>query len=657
MVAESTANEDSWIGAGDAVLLAEDDARNEKQAGRNRRIRGLLQDRRKAADGVAPEPKPEAFGDVEKVDAPVDADDATEAPPPWFAIRDEPSVTLRLHEELIDFSAFMRQSVKETAARNEWVDSIRFAAKSLWPSCEVSLFGSFATGLCLPNADVDVAITGIDDAIRVTTAMKQLAEKLLELSKISKIEIIQSARIPIMKLQQRSTGLLADIVINRVDGLETSKFICAQIELFPALVPLVLFLKLFLLQRSLHDTYKGGMGSYLLVCVVLSFLQRHPSSRNPYMFSRMTLGNLLFDFFRHYGQEFRYGVQGISVLGGGSLFSRESRGWKCTDRNGRPTLCVESPLDPNVDIGSRCFKIGVVRAAFNHGYHVLGSFIVCKELSGHSLLCPHLLNPRHGVIAARHDMLKEQPSPLLAEARGVAEDNAEGGEAEADDEMPSKRQRVLDETCSDSPGGLSTAVGTAVGDIPADETEVSDGDPCAATNCDGIEPIDIGPFDDAEGAPTETDIIPESHQDIVPADSAAVDEEVLDLGFMSVGEQEAMHVEEEHAGATQAVSEGTSKDAAEQVADCESFEVPLVEVASVHDFDVVVPEVPLVEVASVHDFDVVVPEVFSVEGSDVFVDEDAEVEEDLDVAVTDGYDLGIYTESDALDALAASVSP
>ena len=46
----------------------------------------------------------------------------------------------------------------------------------------------------------------------------------------------------------------------------------------------------------------GGLGSYLLVCVVLSFLQLHPSAREQRLHSASTLGKLLLDFFRYYGQ-------------------------------------------------------------------------------------------------------------------------------------------------------------------------------------------------------------------------------------------------------------------------------------------------------------------------------------------------------------------
>ena len=125
-----------------------------------------------------------------------------------------------------------------------------------------------------------------------------------------------------------------------------------QMRLFPALSPLVLFLKLFLSQRNLHETFMGGMGSYVLVCapwmcwchrfryfachpkrekeevikslfgvccffsyelvlfyydklqhmqVVLSFLQHHKSAQSSHLHSVTTLGNLLLDFFRPRG--------------------------------------------------------------------------------------------------------------------------------------------------------------------------------------------------------------------------------------------------------------------------------------------------------------------------------------------------------------------
>lgn len=414
------AEEPKFLSLGDEQLLEEDEERNRKQAKRNRGIRALLERRR---DAAPVESKPVAFGEVEHIASaasspPSGGEGAGEngdelSPPPWLALRDEPSVNLRLHEELIDFANFMMPSPTELDARQAWAARIEAAAKeTLGDSCQVHLFGSTSTGLNLPSADIDVAVAGVE-GVRATTAMKRIAEWLLQKGEVSKIEIVQSARVPVAKLQQRSTGLWADVIINRLDGLETSGFIREHMEIFPALQPLVLFLKLFLLQRGLHETFGGGLGSYLLVCLVLSFLQRHPSSRNPQTYPKTTLGNLLFDLFRHYGQEFRYGSVGISLLGGGSLFDRVARGFTATTRTGQATLCLESPTEAGVDIGARCFKIGVIRAAFNHAYHSLSKLFLTKEVPGPSLLCPMLVNDKHEVVRNRYQLMKEQPPPLI----------------------------------------------------------------------------------------------------------------------------------------------------------------------------------------------------------------------------------------------------
>ena len=46
-----------------------------------------------------------------------------------------------------------------------------------------------------------------------------------------------------------------------------------QIEIFPCLPPLVLVLKQFLLTRELNEVFTGGISSYSLILMAISFLQ------------------------------------------------------------------------------------------------------------------------------------------------------------------------------------------------------------------------------------------------------------------------------------------------------------------------------------------------------------------------------------------------
>lgn len=431
-----------WLGDGDAALLGEDHDHSRKQA--------LLPKKISSFQIVSGEqPLLESLGEVLQIQRDLDdghneGDDGMLADlPPWFVARDQPSAaSLRLHEELLDFAAFMHPTTAEEAVVRNWVYSIEAAARTIWPQCEVYVFGSRATGLCLPCAEIDVAVARIE-GLRPTTALKMLAERMLQKGELSRLELIQSANVPLLKVQQKNTGVWADIVVNRVDGLEVSAFIREQMHLFPALRPLVLFLKLFLLQRKLNDASVGGMGSYILVCLVTSFLQRHPSARSAKAHSTTSLGNLLLDFLRHFGREFRYGTTGISVANGGCLFDRAARGWTGSTRTGQVTLSLESPTDSSTDIGASVLNMGIVRAAFNHGYLALGALLL-ERRAGQSLLCPHLVRRGHPLVSRRYQLLEEQPPPFLEPLLVVGDANGElGADTEGEDEQaPSKRRRL-----------------------------------------------------------------------------------------------------------------------------------------------------------------------------------------------------------------------
>lgn len=393
----------------------EDVERNAIQAAHNARMRDLLRDRRQRLKKETSEAslarESEDFMGVDDARASVGAS-LEEPPPPWFVPRPHiENPVLRLHEELIDFADFMKHGPEEVKARRKWVATIKRACRALWQNCKVSVFGSFFTGLSLPNGDVDVAV--LDVPCSPATAMKALAEHMLAAGEISCLEIIEFAKVPVVKLRSQACGLRADVVFNQPDGINTSRFIRERVQDFPQMKPLLIFLKYFLLQRGLHETYTGGMGSYLLCNIVLHFVQRHPSRRNQHHYRATSLGHLLYDLLRYYGNEFRYDSQGISVLGVGRLFDKAQRGWKGRGKGKcGMALALESPLDPQTDLGAGCFRIGVLRNLFDHAFHCICHLFVSKATPEASLLCPLLLTPAHPVITDRHRLMAEQPVAL-----------------------------------------------------------------------------------------------------------------------------------------------------------------------------------------------------------------------------------------------------
>eukprot|EP00438_Fugacium_kawagutii_P031625 Skav216549 [mRNA] locus=scaffold1776:286596:287948:- [translate_table: standard] len=375
-----------------------------------------------------------------------------EGQPPWFVSRPHiENTVLRLHEEILDFIDFMQHTREEIHARRKWVQSIKEACVALWPACKVVVFGSFFTGLSLPNGDVDVAVSEIP--CKSGTAMKMLADHMLSKGQISWLEIIETAKVPVMKVRSQSSGLRADVVFSQPDGLESSKFIRSKVKEYPQMKPLLLFLKYFLLQRGLHETYTGGMGSYLLCNVVLHFLQRHPSLKNGRFYAGASLGHLLFDFLKYYGQEFNYLSHGISVLEGGSIFSKTDRFPEKTKRaTGGPQLCLESPLSPSMDLGGACFRMPVLRNLFHHAFHCICHLMVTRSPAEVSMLCPLLIDPAHPVITDRFKLMAEQPVAFAGLPKSASEEKleknkkrekpAENGHASQTDTKPAKKRKT-----------------------------------------------------------------------------------------------------------------------------------------------------------------------------------------------------------------------
>lgn len=149
-----------------------------------------------------------------------------------------------------------------------------------------------------------------------------------------------------------------------MNGVTAGKIINNFLARLPALRPLALIFKAFLSQRDMNEVYNGGLGSYSVVCMVLSFLQvcrfvilqtrwlmrvpqLHPKIRNAEIDPNKNLGILLIELFQYYGDYFHYEHTGISLRGGGQLFNKRARGWGLVlPRQTQSILSIEDPQDP-----------------------------------------------------------------------------------------------------------------------------------------------------------------------------------------------------------------------------------------------------------------------------------------------------------------------
>ncbi|CAL8086896.1 unnamed protein product [Orchesella dallaii] len=286
-----------------------------------------------------------------------------------------------LHQEIEDFFNYMSPTPEEHHLRLRVVHRIKEVISGLWPEAIVEIFGSFRTGLYLPTSDIDLVVIGKWDTLPLRTLETELVEK--GISDPSSIKVLDRASVPIVKLTDKATEVKVDISFNMSNGVRSAELIKKFRKAFPALPKLVLVLKQFLLQRDLNEVFTGGISSYSLILMTVSFLQLHPRvNAGNY---RANLGVLLIEFFELYGRHFNYLKTGIRVKDGGSYVPKDEVQKDMVDGHRPSLLCIEDPLTPGNDIGRSSYGALAVKQAFEYAYIVL-----CQAVSS-SL--PRLNNP------------------------------------------------------------------------------------------------------------------------------------------------------------------------------------------------------------------------------------------------------------------------
>ncbi|KAM7264312.1 hypothetical protein ACFE04_001995 [Oxalis oulophora] len=161
-------------------------------------------------------------------------------------------------------------------------------------------------------------------------------------------------------------------------GLQTTELVKELTEQFPAAIPLALVLKQFLADRSLDQSYSGGLSSYCLVLLITRFLQHEHHLGRPL---NQKFGSLLIDFLYFFGNVFDPRQMRISVQGSGVYINRE-RGHSIDP------IHIDDPLYPTNNVGRNCFRIHQCIKAFSEAYTVLDSELTCLPENASSNLKP-----------------------------------------------------------------------------------------------------------------------------------------------------------------------------------------------------------------------------------------------------------------------------
>jgi len=278
-----------------------------------------------------------------------------------------------LHEEICDFYEYMKPRPSEVQMRSDVILRTMSIILSRWPQAKVQVFGSFCTTLFLPTGDIDLVVHGEWPSTPLFSLEEDLRRHNVAID--GSIMVIDKTTVPIIKFIDKLTEVRVDISFNQESGSKSALLIQKYIEEYPFLPKLVFVLKQFLYERNLHEVYIGGISSYSLILLLVSFLQRH--ARQSAAEANPNLGVLLIEFFELYGRNFNYMKTGITVVEGGSYFSKEEKVGSSTAKNS--LLYVVDPSNEPENAAGGCFGLWQVKQAFDQAFCMLHSAVLSRE--------------------------------------------------------------------------------------------------------------------------------------------------------------------------------------------------------------------------------------------------------------------------------------
>ena len=245
-------------------------------------------------------------------------------PIPWLKRPEYLTINggFRLHKEICEFFDYVRPQRFEEIIREDLIKRLRSTVKKIHTNCDVHCFGSFAAGLYLPNADMDVVVTsksyrkgGEKVLCQSNRQLRKFGDsiKMSGLAKDGFVEVITGAKVPLVKFVDDDTSIRIDMSFENDSGLVAIDTFHTWKRQYPAMPVLLTVVKQFLMMRGLNEVQHGGIGGFTVTCLVTSLLQNMPRVQTGKMVPEEHLGEVLIEFLDFYGSKFDVSRTGISM--------------------------------------------------------------------------------------------------------------------------------------------------------------------------------------------------------------------------------------------------------------------------------------------------------------------------------------------------------
>ena len=294
----------------------------------------------------------------------------------WNTVEALADAHYRLHEEISDFFNFVRPHQYEEDIRNDLIDRVQAAVRSFGgdsKNVDIRCFGSFAAGIYLPTADMDlVALSrsfmhhGQKSFCQTGSKLYKLLQHLIRagIAQAHTTSAVPRAKVPIVKFTDRKTGIKVDISFENDSGLLANSTFKEWKTQYPAMPVVVVLIKQMLAMRDLNEVFTGGLGGFSIICLVVSMMQRmsddqyYKTSQNP------DYGSLLLKFLDDYGNKFDMRSTGI-VMDPPGLYDKIRNPKSFQNAS---NLTIIDPNNPNNDISGGSREVHAVFEVFRKAH-------------------------------------------------------------------------------------------------------------------------------------------------------------------------------------------------------------------------------------------------------------------------------------------------
>lgn len=211
-------------------------------------------------------------------------------------------IVKKLEDELAAYKAYITNEINSYSNVTNQIISQLTQIITADKAITLQIYGSFATGLCLPNSDIDFVIdTGKNiEAWEAKQILHSIVPLLIKHTEICcSAELINASTMPVLKMicSPELHSIKIDITVKNSlhKGLECVEIIKEYQKQYPQLNSVILPLKNMLRIAKLNNPYTGGISSYALILMLVDYLQRSGCGE------RLRSSELLLNFLYGYG--------------------------------------------------------------------------------------------------------------------------------------------------------------------------------------------------------------------------------------------------------------------------------------------------------------------------------------------------------------------